>query len=96
MNISTKVRAESAKLMLIPKQDKTPSNPSAYRPVCLLNKRSKLYKYIILKTLNKEAEKTKDMNQHQCVLRKNKTAYRIIEEVLEMVKTATRTRNSVH
>ena len=56
---------KKARLVLLKKGDKPASDPSSYRPICLLDAEGKLYEHLILGRLKSELESKGGLSESQ-------------------------------
>lgn len=76
------------KLVLLPKPGKPPGDPSAYRPICLLDTVGKLLERVILNRLTKYTESTNGLSNMQFGFRKGRSTVDAIRTVVEAAETA--------
>lgn len=77
-----------AKVIFLPKGGKSPQDPSAYRPLCLLNTLSKLYEGLIRLRLEIEIEAGGGLSSRQYGFRKGKSTIQAIEAVIKTKEDA--------
>lgn len=75
-----------AKVVLIPKRGKDLDDPSAYRPLCLLNTISKLYEAMLRNRLNNEIEVNGGLAANQYGFRKGRSTIHAVEAVKRNVE----------
>lgn len=78
-------RWKKARLVLLPKPDKPPEDPSSYRPLCLLDTAGKAFETILTKRLNDELEAKDAISENQYGFRGGRST---IDAILEVVETA--------
>lgn len=71
-----------AALVLLPKTGKPPGDPSAYRPICLINTIAKAMESIINLRLTTELEELNKLSEKQYGFRKKRSTIAAINEVL--------------
>lgn len=76
------------KLVLIPKPGKPPGDPSAYRPICLLDTLGKLLERVILNRLVKYTEGEYGLSDTQFGFRKHRSTVDAIKAVVETANKA--------
>ena len=73
---------KTSKLVLLPKPGKYPSSPSAYRPICLLNKVGKLFERVLMCRITEHLENVgPDIHVHQYGFRPGKSKTDAINRV---------------
>lgn len=72
-------------LVLLPKAGKPPGEPSAYRPICLLDTAGKVLEKIILNRLVRYTESEDGLSDHQFGFRKGRST---VDAILSVAKTA--------
>lgn len=72
-------------LVLLPKAGKPPGDPSAYRPICLLDTAGKVLERVILNRLVKYTEGAAGLSSNQFGFRKGRST---VDAVLSVTKTA--------
>ena len=72
-------------LVLLPKAGKPPGDPSAYRPICLLDTAGKILERVILNRLTVYTEGVDGLSSNQYGFRKGKST---VDAVLSVTKTA--------
>lgn len=77
---------KTARLILVPKPGKDPSDPSAYRPLSLLGSMTKLYEQIITNRLCQELEEGNKLSEFQYGFRKGKSTVDCIKVVVDMAR----------
>ena len=75
-------------LVLLPKGNKSPDDPSAYRPICLLDTIGKVLERIISKRLLKVAEDNGALSERQFGFRKARSTVDAIQAVVEIATAA--------
>lgn len=81
-------RWKRQKLVLLPKPGKPHGDPSAYRPICLIDTVGKLLEKVILNRLTKYTEGVQGLSDSQFGFRKGKSTVDAINVVLETAKIA--------
>lgn len=76
------------KLVLLPKPGKPPGDPSAYRPICLLDTVGKLLEKVILNRLTKYTESGSGLSEMQFGFRKGRSTVDAIRTVVDIMETA--------
>lgn len=77
-----------AKLILLNKGSQPAQDPSAYRPLCLLDSEGKLYEALIAARLEKEIERTGGFSSKQYGFIKGKQTTDAISKVIEVAENA--------
>lgn len=77
-----------AKLVLIKKADKSTDDPSAYRPICLLDAEGKLYEQLISLRLKSELERTGGLSDKQFGFREGRQTVDALMEVIKIARRA--------
>ena len=75
-----------AKLVLIEKPKKTPSDETSYRPICLLNGLGKLLEILLENRLRKEIETKGDLAENQYGFRKGRSTIDAIKNVADTME----------
>lgn len=75
-------------LVLLPKGDKPPENPSSYRPICLLDTPGKILERIIVGRLEDFTEGPNGLSEHQFGFRKAKSTTEAIKLVVSIARDA--------
>lgn len=83
-------RWKRQRLVLLPKQGKPPGDPSAYRPICLLDTAGKLLERVILSRLTTYTERPEDsgLSDNQFGFRKGRSTVDAIKSVTKMAEIA--------
>lgn len=81
-------RWKRQKLVLLPKPGKPPGDPSAYRPICLIDTTGKLLEKVILNRLTKYTESAGGLSNSQFGFRKGRSTVDAINEVLKTAEVA--------
>lgn len=82
---------KKAKVVLIPKIGKDESNPSSYRPICLLDEEGKIMERIIVQRIKLELEQTgRNLNNRQFGFRNERSTINAIERLKRTVEKRTR------
>ena len=76
------------KLVLIPKGQKPPDEPSSYRPICLLDSAGKLFERVIYNRLEQYIESNGGLSEHQYGFRKSRSTLDAIKMVIERAQKA--------
>lgn len=76
------------KLVLLPKAGKPPGDPSAYRPICLLDTTGKLLERLILNRLVPYTESADGLSNNQFGFRKGKSTLDAIQSVVQTAEVA--------
>lgn len=76
------------KLVLLPKPGKEPGDPSAYRPICLLDTAGKLLERVILNRLSAYTERAGGLSNNQYGFRKGRSTVEAIRAVTDTAKIA--------
>lgn len=76
------------KLVLLPKPGKLPGDPSAYRPICLLDTVGKLLERVVLNRLTKYTESESGLSELQFGFRKGRSTVDAIRTVVHAMQTA--------
>lgn len=76
-------RWKRQKLVLLPKPGKPPNDPSAYRPICLLDTVGKLLERVILNRLERYTERENGLSDSQYGFRKARSTVDAIQAVLD-------------
>lgn len=74
------------RLVLIPKAGKPPNDPSAYRPICMLDAFGKLYERVITNRLTEFSEGANGLSGLQYGFRKNRSTIDAIRYVIEQAR----------
>jgi hypothetical protein len=77
-----------AKLVLIEKPRKSPSDQQKYRPICLLNVIAKLFETIINDRLLNELEERNGINENQFGFRKGRSTVDAVDKVVTIAREA--------
>lgn len=77
-----------AKLVLLPKGNKPLDDPSAFRPICLLDVEGKLYEQLLLERLYRELQLTGDLSDLQYGFRKGRQTVDAINKVISIAREA--------
>lgn len=72
---------KAARLVLIPKPNKTPDQPGAYRPICLIDILGKLYERLVAKRLEEELNTKGAINERQCGFRRKRSTITAADKV---------------
>lgn len=72
---------KQAKLVLLPKPGKPDSDPSAYRPICLLNVAAKALEMVLSMRLNDEIESRGLLSDHQYGFRKGRSTFMAVQQI---------------
>jgi len=78
-----------ARMVLLPKEGKTPGTPSAYRPICLLDEAGKLFERIIVSRLRHLSREGPDLAECQFGSREGLSTIDAIMRVRTFVEEAT-------
>lgn len=81
-------RWKRQKLVLLPKPGKPPSDPSAYRPICLIDTVGKLLEKVILNRLTRYTEAEGGLSDSQFGFRKGRSTVDAIRAVIDSAKVA--------
>lgn len=81
-------RWKSQKLVLIPKGNKPPSEPSSYRPICLLDTSGKILERILYNRIEVFTEGAQGLSNSQYGFRKKKSTVDAIETVVDFARKA--------
>ncbi|XP_062713362.1 uncharacterized protein LOC134290278 [Aedes albopictus] len=76
------------KLVLLPKPGKLPGDPSAYRPICLLDTVGKLLERVVLNRLTKYTESESGLSELQFGFRKGRSTVDAIRTIVDAMQTA--------
>lgn len=76
------------KLVLLPKGNKPPGEPSSYRPICLLDTAGKLLERILASRLETYTEGARGLSDRQFGFRKARSTVDAIDEVLKTARNA--------
>ncbi|GBM27802.1 hypothetical protein AVEN_269754-1 [Araneus ventricosus] len=79
---------KQAKVILIPKEVKTLSDPSAYRPICLLSIWGKILDEIISQRLIYELETNSKLSNNQFGFRRGHSTIMALEQILNYIQTS--------
>jgi len=74
--------------VLIPKPGMELNDPSAYRPLCMLHTRGKIFKRILCIRLERELFKRNGLSEHQYGFRKQRSATDAISAVANIARRA--------
>ena len=77
------------KLVLLPKAGKLPGDPSAYRPICLLDTIGKVLERIVQSRLTQFSEGERPLSEHQFGFRKARSTLDAIDMVVSIAREAT-------
>lgn len=81
-------RWKRQRLVLLPKPGKPPGDPSAYRPICLIDTLGKLLEKVILNRLTRYTERVGGLSDSQFGFRKGRSTVDAIKLVTETAKIA--------
>lgn len=81
-------RWKRQRLVLLPKPGKPPGDPSAYRPICLIDTVGKLLEKVILNRLTRYTECASGLSDSQFGFRKGRSTVDAINTVLETAEIA--------
>lgn len=81
-------RWKRQKLVLLPKPGKPPGDPSAYRPICLIDTVGKLLEKVILNRLTRYTERESGLSGSQFGFRKGRSTIDAINAVLSTAEVA--------
>lgn len=81
-------RWKKQRLVLIPKGNKPPGEPSSYRPICLLDTAGKVLERIIANRLEEFSEGTRGLSENQYGFRKMRSTVDAIDVVVSTARTA--------
>ena len=76
-------------LILLPKGNKSPDEPSSYRPICLLDTVGKILERIIYNRLGEYSEGARGLSESQYGFRKARSTIDAINHVVEIARKAT-------
>lgn len=76
------------KLVLLPKPGKSPGDPSAYRPICLLDTAGKLFEKVILNRLTPYTEGPNGLANNQFGFRKERSTVDAVKSVIQTAEVA--------
>lgn len=76
------------RLVLLPKSDKPPGEPSSYRPICLLDTAGKILERIVCDRLQEAIVKAGDLAEHQYGFRKARSTIDAIKHVVDIAQEA--------
>lgn len=79
---------KTAKLLLLRKGNKPPSNPSSFRPICLLDTEGKLYEHLLLERLNEDIIRTGGLSPQQFGFRRGCQTVDAVISVLDIAREA--------
>ena len=79
-------RWKKARLVLLPKPEKPPEDPSSYRPLCLLDTAGKAFETLLSRRLTDELEEEGALSKNQFGFRGGRSAVDAVLEVLEKAK----------
>lgn len=77
-----------ARLVLLPKGDKPPDEPSAYRPICLLHVMGKVLEHLIRSRLRQEMEDEGGLSELQFGFRQGRSTLDAINLVVDTAREA--------
>lgn len=77
---------KTAKLMLIPKPKKNPTDSQGYRPICLIDTLGKILEGLIKERLERELEDKEIINEKQFGFRKGRSTISALSAVEQIVK----------
>jgi hypothetical protein len=75
---------KNARLVLLPKPGKSPEDPSAYRPLCLLDTVGKAFEAILVNRLTKELDARETLAGSQYGFRQGRSTVDAIQDVMEV------------
>lgn len=76
------------KLVLIPKGNKPPTDPSSYRPICLLDTVGKVFERIIYNRIEEYSEGIRGLSENQHGFRKMRSTIDAIDDVANIARKA--------
>ena len=77
---------KKARLVLIPKPNKTPGLATSYRPICMLDTLGKLYERLIGNRLLEEIKNAGDLSDRQFGFREGRSTIMAAEGVLKLAQ----------
>lgn len=81
------------KLVLLPKGNKPPEDPSSYRPICLIDTCGKLLESIICARLCSSVEAANGLSEYQYGFRKSRSTIDAIKTVVDLAERAIRAKD---